>query len=451
MTRITDIIVTPDMNLAETVNNADAHSTIELVNGTHVLTDALKPKDGVMLFSRVRGGALIMCRQDTGSHVIEGGHNVTLANIALMGHIGKHRQTAWINPGGTMYGLQLLHCDISNVFYRAVTIAPRMRIYDCTFRDIGVLGIGYNSKPKIANYDISIDHNEFANINGDNAGNLSEYGAMKLGDIHNSEVHDNFAHDCIEAYWVDGEPIANEIGNPIYGNYGLRITNNIAYKIKKSGIHYEISHDAYIECNFIQDCGQPNEDWAWGAGILIIDSTGSTVFNNVVDCRHGGNGISIGKQDRKPYAYHNRVDFNHIVYGAGAHSGIYDADNDKAGFFGNNPYYAGGNVYTRNNHYVPTQNVNRYGIEHRHMKFSSWQALAQDRDGSEKLHREIPAGLDIKPTWSLNNDFEPPLPKPPIIVDPPHKPADTTWTLRGMVTIGTAERNVNITATQVGD
>ncbi len=406
MTRITDIIVTSDMNLAETVNNADAHSTIELANGTHVLTDALKPKDGVMLFSRVRGGAVILCKQDTGSHVIEGGHNVTLANIALMGHIGKHRQTAWINPGGTMHGLQLLHCDISNVFYRAVTIAPKMRIYDCTFRDIGVLGIGYTNLPS---YDVSIDHCEFDGIQGENAGKLVEYGAMKLGNIRDSEVNGCYAHDCIEAFWIDGQPHA--------GTYGLRLTNNIAYEIQKSGIHYEIIQDAYIARNFVQDCGSPNSKFGWGAQILISSSKGSVIRNNIVDARGtGGNGISIVNQNRTPYATGNSVTDNDIIYGAGSHSGIYD---DTREFYSESAtYYAGANRYTNNRHYVPTHGVNRYGIDYKHVNFKTWQS-SQDRDGSEKLHREIPAGLDIKPTWSLNNDFEPPLPKPPIIVDPP--------------------------------
>jgi hypothetical protein len=369
-----------------------------------------------MLFSRKRGDAIILSDKDGAGHYeINGGVDCTIANIALEGYIGYDRQRAWINPLGTMQGLNLLHCDIAGVFYRAVTIATGMRVYDCTFSDIGVLGMGYANVP---NSNVSLDHCEFKDIKGENAGDLVEYGALKWGNVSNSEVVNCKIQRCIEGVWFDGEPLANSAGNTDYENYGNRIIGNIITDIEKSGIHHELSHSALILKNFVQNCGSANSKWAWGAGILVIDASNSIIRANFVDCRNGANGISIGKQDRKPFAYHNLVDSNYIVYGEKSHSGIYDADNEKLGFFAGHQYYAGGNAYTRNIHYVLMLGANRYGIDHKHTNLNGWQSRQQDAGGKEQLYIDgDPLVPDLE--WSLNNDFDAPLPVPPIIVQPP--------------------------------
>lgn len=431
--RVTDRIISPDDDLVTIVNEMPEGSTIELAGGIHVLKAELKPKDGVMIFSRLdhRSGAIVLCEENH-HHAINGGDSVTIANIGLMGYKGTHKQKAWINPNGTMNGLRLLHCDISDVQYRAVAIAPHMRVYDCVFRDIGVLGVGYTN---IASWDVELNNNQFTRIEGDQAGVLVEYGAMKLGNIRDSVVRNNLIHDCIEGIWFDGEPLANSQSNPYYENYGNHIMGNIIYGIEKSGIHLEVSHGQYVDHNFVKHCGGANAKWAWGAGILIIDSCDNTLRGNTVDCTHGGNGISIGKQDRSPYAYHNRVGYNAIYYGDNSHSGIYDADNQRIGFFKGHQYYAGGNAFTRNNHYVPVLNANRYGIEHKHVKWNDWWVRQQDLEGAEILYKD---GELSVPEWSLNNDFVAPLPVPPIIVQPPSNkpiPVGTKFKFNGEIEV----------------
>jgi hypothetical protein len=146
----------------------------------------------------------------------------------------------------------------------------------------GQLGIGGGGS------DIIVDGNEIAFNNWAGYDYSWEAGGSKFAFTKNLIVRNNYAHDNKgPGLWTD---IENE--NTFY-------EHNHTKSNQEAGIMHEISYQAVIRDNLIEDDGfsasHKTEPW-YGAGILIVASADVEVYgNSVKDCMNG----IVGTQSRR--------------------------------------------------------------------------------------------------------------------------------------------------------
>ena len=112
-----------------------------------------------------------------------------------------------------------------------------------------------------------------------------EAGGMKMATVSNVTVDSN------EVDNNDGPGVWCDIDCT-----GVTITNNRIHDNGNSGIIYELSNSATVSGNNVWGNGWGWPDWAWGAAILVQNSSNVDVVNNVV--AWNADGVAVVSQNR---------------------------------------------------------------------------------------------------------------------------------------------------------
>jgi parallel beta-helix repeat protein len=138
-----------------------------------------------------------------------------------------------------------------------------------------------------------------------------EAGGMKItgnyGGVHNLVIENN------EVYENNGPGIWIDIDGD-----NVEIRDNRVHDNQRAGILYELSFNARIHGNVVYNNGLGFDEWGFGAGIVVQNSSGVEVFDNVV--AWNADGIAIISQQRSEarwnsvsgnYVHHNTIISDH--------------------------------------------------------------------------------------------------------------------------------------------
>jgi hypothetical protein len=231
---------------------------------------------------------------------------------------------------------------------------------------LGIAGSGVNAL---------LEGNEIAHNNYAGYRSGWEAGGTKFAFTEGLVVRNNYVHDNNgPGLWTDIDNV-----NTLYENN--RTTRN-----KSAGIAHEISYDAVIRNNTVEDDGfnpHGNERPWWGGGILVIASSKVEVYgNHVTNCM---NGIVAVQAKRGPS---KRLGTPYVVRDLYVHDNIIT---QKDGFaaaltvnfsFGDAPFTTWNNRFDHNTYRLSNPNGKYYewgGVRRNKVE---WRAAGQDRDGT---------------------------------------------------------------------
>ncbi len=140
------------------------------------------------------------------------------------------------------------------------------------------------------------------------SGHLGVSGSHTTGElVQNNKIHHNNTQGFTCTFECGGMKEAGSTGlvienNEIYSNYGygiwcdidcgtITVRANLVHDNKAKGIVQEISGSAKIYDNKVWNNGFAYSVWGWGAGILVQNSKGVEVYNNIVAWNADGVGI----------------------------------------------------------------------------------------------------------------------------------------------------------------
>jgi len=194
------------------------------------------------------------------------------ANRAQTGAIDASGSSGWIVEANELrfnhgYGLR---------------IGNAMQVLENDVHHNGQLGVG-----GVGN-DVLVAGNEIAYNHTAGFHAPWEAGGTKFARTRNLVFRDNWVHhNAGRGIWTDID------------NVDVLIANNLSEWNARGGIVHEISYEAVIRDNVARYNGLAFDVWAWGAQILIQDSSDVQVFgNDVTVSARGGNGITIVNQPR---------------------------------------------------------------------------------------------------------------------------------------------------------
>ena len=201
--------------------------------------------------------------------------NVTITGLT----IEKYASTA---GNGAIAGDKSNSWIVSNDVFllnhgMGLRVGPSMQVEGCKFHDNGQMGLGGSGNH------ITVDDNEIYKNNYAGYEWGWEGGGDKFTHTKYLTVSNNYSHDN------NGPGLWTDIDN-YYTTYdGNHTRNNVG-----AGIQHEISYDAVITNNLIQDDGfVPNQTGMWfGGGIVISNSANVDLYGNTItDCMNGIVGI----------------------------------------------------------------------------------------------------------------------------------------------------------------
>jgi hypothetical protein len=214
--------------------------------------------------------------------------NVTIEGLS----IEKYACVAGDGAIQAKYGSSVAHnwvvrnSDIRLNHGVGIWVGHGMKVLDNKVHDNGQMGIAGTGS------DVVIEGNEIAfnNYAGYHYG--WEAGGTKFVFTKNLVVRNNFAHDNLgPGLWTDIE------------NIGTLYENNRTRNNKGAGIQHEVSYQALIRSNIIQDDGFTGDvrrmsPW-YGAGIVIAGSSDVEVYGNTVtNCMNG----IVGRYPRREFS-----------------------------------------------------------------------------------------------------------------------------------------------------
>ncbi|MCU1328440.1 MAG: uncharacterized protein JWN34_3810, partial [Bryobacterales bacterium] len=231
-------------------------------------------------------------------------------------------------------------------------LASNGQALDNYTHDNGHMGMGGSGS------NILVQGNEIAN-NTDYAGIECwwECGGFKFAFTDGLVIRGNYSHDNFgPGMWTD----INNIRTLFEGN---TITNNSG-----AGIFHEISYDAVIRNNTIQNNGSMDQDdWFWNGQIQISTSQNVEIYGNTigVNSANNGNGIMLIQQNRsgEPCSYgpcrtaNNYIHDNHITVTGTRWHGTTGAVQD---FVGNGDIFQSNNRFVGNHYHVTDVNSAAY-------------------------------------------------------------------------------------------
>ena len=157
-----------------------------------------------------------------------------------------------------------------------------MQVLDNYVHHNGQLGMGGVGD------DVLVAGNEIAHNHTANYSEAWEAGGTKFAVSENLVLRDNWVHhNAGRGVWTDID------------NVNVLIANNLVEWNERGGIVHEIGYEAVIRDNVARYNGLGFGLWAWGAQILVQNSSDTQVTgNHVMVSEQGGNGITIVHQDR---------------------------------------------------------------------------------------------------------------------------------------------------------
>lgn len=249
-------------------------------------------------------------------------------------------------------------------------------IMDNTITKNGQLGLHGSGTSNLWVEDNEISYNNYAGFSDG-----WEAGGFKFatgGD--NIYVFNNWSHhNDGPGMWTD------------YVGTGTIYRGNLVEYNTSMGIEHEISYSALIYDNLIRlNSSVGGDAWAFGAGIMVQNSSNVEVYNNrVVVGAEAGDGITVVHQNR-PTAEGPRTGTNNYIHnneiwhlGSVGQSGIFA---DCSLCDPSSPFYRqlawDTNVFNFNIYHVPSLSSSRWETNGSAMNWAAFQAAGQEANGT---------------------------------------------------------------------
>ncbi len=239
-----------------------------------------------------------------------------------------------------------------------IRLSNGMQVLSNTVTDNGQMGLGGGGS------NILVEGNEIARNNyaGYNYG--WEAGGTKFSFTKNLVVRNNYVHDNNgPGLWTDIENV-----NALYEQN--RTSGN-----KVAGILHEISHDAVIRNNTIENDGfaAPGKTSPWyGGGIVLTASDNVEVYGNTVtNCMNGIVGLQPNRQGKNGNAYLLRniyVHDNIVTQSQGIAAGIIRSDR-----LDNSVFTSAGNRFSNNTFHLADPSAKCFAWMNSTLALQDWQ------------------------------------------------------------------------------
>jgi len=297
--------------------------------------------------------------------------NVTIRGLLIEKYANPAQSGAIhgaLDPAGPAgHGWVIEDCEVRLNHGEGIHIGPQGRVIHNNLHDNGEFGIAGSGS------DILIDGNEiaynnYAGFNYSWGAGGSKFVFTNGLIVRNNKVHDNEG----PGLWTDIE------------NVNVLYENNSTSHNKVAGIFHEISYDAVIRNNTVEEDGfnpKGNGPW-WGAGIVISASSNvEVVGNHVINCMNGIVGIQdergSSKQRGTPYLIRNLyVHNNEITQGQGVAAAIVAKPS-----LGSAPFTSLNNRFQNNVYRLADPKCKCYDWDGKRLNKDEWRSRGQDRDG----------------------------------------------------------------------
>jgi hypothetical protein len=286
------------------------------------------------------------------------------ANLASRGAI--HVATDPAHPGESWV---IAENEVRFNHGAGIRFGHRTQVLRNNVHDNGQLGIAGSGE------NVLVEGNEIAHNNYAGYRSGWEGGGTKFAFTDGLVVRNNFAHDN------NGPGLWTDIDNThtLYENN--RTTRN-----KRAGIAHEISFDAVIRNNTIEEDGfssHPNDHPWWGGGILIIASSKVEIYgNHVTNCMNGIVAVQARRGSSK------RLGSPYLVRDLYVHDNVItQKDGFAAGLtvspgLGDSPFTSLNNRFDRNTYRLSDPEGRYYEWAYAQRNKTEWRAAGQDHDGS---------------------------------------------------------------------
>lgn len=248
-----------------------------------------------------------------------------------------------------------------------VHVGNQGKVVHNNLHDNGQFGIAGSGKNILID-DNEIAHNNYAGFNYSWGAGGSKFVFTEGLVVRNNKVHDNEG----PGLWTDIE------------NANVLYENNSTSHNKVAGIFHEISYDAVIRSNTVEDDGfnpKGSGPW-WGAGIVVSASSHVEVYDNhVINCM---NGIVILQDERGSSKFRGTKYLVHDLY---VHDNeITQSQGVAAAFvakpsFGSAPFSASNNRFEHNTYRLSDPKCKCYNWAGKNLSKDEWRGQGLDREG----------------------------------------------------------------------
>lgn len=241
-----------------------------------------------------------------------------------------------------------------------LTISDGMQVLNNSFHHNGQIGLGG------AGDDAVVQGNEIAYNNTAGFSYLWEAGGAKFVKTRNLTLRNNVVHHNYgKGLWTDID------------NIYTTIEDNHVYENAHQGIYHEISYDAVIRNNLVEDNGFDHPDHVSGAGIFVTASPNVEVYGNtVVNNADGITGMQTARGAGAHGAYELRNLYVHdnLIEMATGTTGIAEFVGDPSVFFSFNNRF-------EDNTYLLPDDGRYYTWNGRELTAAEWVATGNDETG----------------------------------------------------------------------
>ena len=285
------------------------------------------------------------------------------ANLAQSGAIN-----AGADPGPPGEGWVIEDNEVRFNHGAGIRFGNAAQVLHNNVHDNGQLGIGGSGRNVVVEGN-EIAHNNFAGYNFGWEGGGTKFAFTNGLVVRNNTVHDNNG----PGLWTDID------------NVHVLYENNRTSHNKVAGIFHEISFDAIIRNNIIDEDGfNPKGNGPWfGAGIVVNASGNVEIYGNqVTNCMNGIAAIQpnrgSSKQTGTPY----------ILRGLSVHDNVITQRQGVAAALladpslGDAPFTTSNNHFSHNTYRLSDPNCKCYDWARGRRNKGEWQAANQDRDGT---------------------------------------------------------------------
>jgi hypothetical protein len=257
-----------------------------------------------------------------------GARDVRIAGLIVERYANRAQTGAIDGSGGSGWVVEANELRLNHGY--GIRTSTGMRVLDNYVHHNGQLGVGgVGNDLLVAGNEIAYNHT---------AGFFAEWeaGGTKFALTRNLVFRDNWVHhNAGRGIWTDID------------NVDVLIANNLSEWNARGGIVHEISYEAVIRDNIARYNGLVFDVWAWGAQILVQNSSDVQVIgNDVTVSARGGNGITVVDQDRGngprgPYRAHRVTITDNVI----RHEGLAGITGDPRHQCSQSGVVFNGNVY----------------------------------------------------------------------------------------------------------
>lgn len=286
--------------------------------------------------------------------------NVTVSNLTVEKYACV-AGTGAVNGGNGSNYWTVENSEVRFNHGMGIQVGNGMYIHDSYIHTNGELGIGGEGTT------ITVQSNQIAWNNYADYTIYNEAGGAKFCEVNGLTFRYNYSHDNIgPGFWTD------------LNSQNIMVDANQFSGNQVGAVVLEITNNATVSNNYIWNDGY-NPDgpgiW-WGAGILLSDSTNTSVyFNTLSNCMNGIAGILVSRGDGpngQPYTLqNNNVNSNWITQTTGIAIGI----GVESTGYDNSVYTSWGNQFQYNTLYLANPNGNYIYWMGYAMTFNQWWAV----------------------------------------------------------------------------